>query len=248
MLDMGFAPDVRRVLQAMPARCQTLLFSATVPKEIRHLADRILRDPVEVAVTPQVTAAPSVTHAVSHVSHREKHGLLERELSQRGSERTIVFTRTKRGANHVCKRLLRAGFRAGVIHSNKSQGARERVLEAFRRGATHILVATDIAARGLDVENITLVVNYDLPEVAESYVHRIGRTGRAGKEGAAMSFCDASERPLLADIERLLRFQIPVVGRLAAAPARARRRRWRPDRRRPTVEGIRNVARGNVWR
>src|SRR5262249_27275434 len=157
-------------------------FSATMPSEIRRMADDILRDPVEVAASPEVSAARSVTHAVRHVPHGEKHGMLEEELARQGNDRAIVFTRTKRGANRVCDGLVRSGFRAGVIHGNKSQGARERVLAAFRRGATRVLVATDLAARGIDVDDIALVVNFDLPEVAESYVHRIGRTGRAGRE------------------------------------------------------------------
>jgi ATP-dependent RNA helicase RhlE len=227
MLDMGFAPDVKRILHAMPARDQTLFFSATMPWEIRRLADAILRDPVEVAASPQASAAASVTHTVRHVPHGEKHEALEEELVRQGGDRALVFTRTKRGANRVCERLVRSGFRAGAIHGNKSQGARERVLEAFRRGGTRVLVATEIAARGIDVDDIALVVNYDMPELAESYVHRIGRTGRAGREGAAISLCDASERPMLADIERLLRTRIPVVGCAPRAPSRSRRRRYR---------------------
>jgi ATP-dependent RNA helicase RhlE len=212
MLDMGFLPDVRRLLARMPRRGQTLFFSATMPREIRRLADDILRSPAQIEVAPEVTAAPSVSHAVWHVPHADKRGLIERVLaSDAGGRRAIVFTRTKRGANRVCDNLVRAGFCAGVIHGNKSQNARERVLDAFREGTTRVLVATDIAARGIDVEDVGLVVNYDLPNEAESYVHRIGRTGRAGNEGAAVSFCDREERPLLAGIERLLRFRIPVV-------------------------------------
>jgi ATP-dependent RNA helicase RhlE len=222
MLDMGFLPDVRRILARMPKRRQTLFFSATMPDEIRRLAGDILRDPVKVAVAPEVTAAPSVTHTVRHVSHAEKRALLERLVREAEGKRVIVFTRTKHGANRVSDHLTRAGHSAGVIHGNKSQSQRERVLGAFRRGDTRVLVATDLAARGIDVDDVGLVVNYDLPNVAESYVHRIGRTGRAGNDGAAVSFCDPSERPLLWDIERLLKFRIPIVaedGTTAEPPA-----------------------------
>jgi ATP-dependent RNA helicase RhlE len=221
MLDMGFVQDVRRILARIPRRDQTLFFSATMPPEIRRLADEILRKPVQIAVTPEVTAAPSVSHLVWHVANGGKRALVEKVLSSdSAARRAIVFTRTKRGANRVCEQLGRAGFSCGVIHGNKSQNARERALDAFRDGSMRVLVATDVAARGIDVDDVGLVVNYDLPEVPESYVHRIGRTGRAGNEGAAVSFCDHEERPLLAGIERLLRFRIPVAG-TADAPAAA---------------------------
>jgi ATP-dependent RNA helicase RhlE len=232
MLDMGFVEDVRRILRRMPARTQTLFFSATMPNEIRRLGNDILDSPVEIAVTPQGTAAAGVTHAVWHVPHEAKHVLVTRILCKHDEPRALVFTRTKRGANRLCDRLVRDGFAAGVIHGNKSQPARERALQAFRRGTTRILVATDIAARGIDVDDIGLVVNYDLPNAAESYVHRIGRTGRAGKAGAAVSLCDASERSNLADIERLLRFRIPVLGsEHARGTSRGPRRREAPRRR-----------------
>jgi ATP-dependent RNA helicase RhlE len=238
MLDMGFVQDVQRILARMPRRGQTLLFSATMPHEVRRLADDILRDPVQIAVTPEVTAAPSVSHAVWHVPQAEKRGLVQRVLSGAG-RRAIVFTRTKHGANHLCDHLVGAGFSADVIHGNKSQNARNRVLDAFRRGATRVLVATDVVARGIDVDDVGLVVNYDLPDAAESYVHRIGRTGRAGNDGEAVSFCDHAERPLLADIERILCFRIPVAGtegpREAATAGDAPRggpRRYRGTRRR----------------
>jgi ATP-dependent RNA helicase RhlE len=212
MLDMGFLPDVRRILARMPRREQMLFFSATMPDEIRRLASEILRDPVTIAVTPDVTAAASVTHSVWHVPQVEKRAVVERLVRDAGDKRVIVFTRTKHGANRLATQLERAAFSAGVIHGNKSQSARERVLGAFRRGETRVLVATDLAARGIDVDDVALVINFDLPNVAESYVHRIGRTGRAGNEGTAVSLCDPSERLLLGDIERLLRFRIPVVG------------------------------------
>jgi ATP-dependent RNA helicase RhlE len=165
---------------------------------------------------------------VWHVAQGGKPALVQRILSEDHGRRAIVFTRTKRGANRLCDHLVRSGFPAGVIHGNKSQGARERVLEAFRHGTTRVLVATDIAARGIDVQDVGLVVNYDLPNVAESYVHRIGRTGRAGNTGAAVSFCDQSERSLLTDIERLLRFRIPVMGHEAGRPEAQRGPRVEP--------------------
>src|SRR5262249_37291168 len=158
------------VLRQMPKREQTLLFSATMPSEIRRLADDILREPIEIFINPQVTAAPSVTHAVWHVPHAEKRALVERVLSQDTTRRAIIFTRTKHGADRVCRRLVGSGFSAGAIHGDKSQGARERALRAFREGTMRVLVATDIAARGIDVDDIGLVVNYDLPTIAESYV------------------------------------------------------------------------------
>ena len=213
MLDMGFVHDVRRIFARMPNRRQTLLFSATIPNDIRGLANELLRSPVTVSATPEVTAAPTVTHAVWHVSQTEKRPLMLRVLSEDvRKRRAIVFTRTKHRANRVFDQLVQAGLSAGVIHGNKSQNARERVLESFRQGATRVLVATDIAARGIDVDDVGLVVNYDLPDVAESYVHRIGRTGRAGNDGAAVSFCDVVETSLLRDIEHLLKFRIPVAG------------------------------------
>ena len=207
MLDMGFIHDVRRVLTRLTNRKQTLFFSATMPPEIKRLADDILRSPEAIAVTPKVTAAPTVTHAVHHVSHADKRPLLLRVLGGE-ARRAIVFTRTKHGANRIGEHLARAGISSGVLHGNKSQNARERTLDAFRDGSVRVLVATDIAARGIDVDDVGLVVNYDLPNVAESYVHRIGRAGRAGASGAAVSFCDPTERPLLWDIERLLAFRI----------------------------------------
>jgi ATP-dependent RNA helicase RhlE len=219
MLDMGFIKDVRRILSAMPSREQTLLLSATMPQEIRRLANDILRDPVELSLTPKAVAAPSVTHSVWHVPHSEKRALIERLLSEHKEKRAIVFSRTKHAADRISDRLVRAGICAAAIHGNKSQGARERALGAFREGGVRVLVATDLAARGIDVDDIGLVINYDLPNVAESYVHRIGRTGRAGKRGVAMSFCDHSERTLLSDIERLLRFRIPVAGSIAQRAA-----------------------------
>jgi ATP-dependent RNA helicase RhlE len=210
MLDMGFIHDVRRIISTLPARRQTLLFSATMPAEIQALARTMLVDPVRVSVAPSVTTAETVEQSVMFVARADKRSLLERMLRERGVERALVFTRTKRGANRLSEQLERAGIGAAAIHGNKSQGARERALAGFRSGATRVLVATDLAARGIDVEGISHVINYELPDVAESYVHRIGRTGRAGARGLAISFCDHDERALLADIERLIRRRLPV--------------------------------------
>ncbi len=212
MLDMGFINDVRRVLAKLPSLEQTALFSATIPPTIRRLANDILRDPAYVAVEPEVRPAPSVTHGLCHVAQADKRTLLLKVLSEdTDGRRAIVFTRTKHGANRVCAQLVEAGVSAGVIHGNKTQNARERVLDAFRAGTTRVLVATDIAARGIDVDDVGLVVNFDLPHVAESYVHRIGRAGRAGAVGAAVAFCDPTEGPLLAEIEKLVGFRLPVL-------------------------------------
>jgi ATP-dependent RNA helicase RhlE len=216
MLDMGFVHDVRRVVAALPAARQTLFFSATIAGPIETLARTMLANPARVSIAPTVTTAESVDQTVVFVDKADKRALLEKVLREGGQEgdpsRTLVFTRTKHGANRLSEQLDRAGIGSAAIHGNKSQGARERALEAFRRGTTRVLVATDVAARGIDVEGISLVVNFDLPNVAESYVHRIGRTGRAGATGKAISFCDREERSLLADIERLIRKRLPVAG------------------------------------
>jgi ATP-dependent RNA helicase RhlE len=226
MLDMGFVHDVRRVVAVLPAARQTLFFSATISDPIEQLARTMLADPVRVSIAPAVTTAERVDQSVVFVDKADKRTLLERLLREAGSGgdfgRTLVFTRTKHGANRLSQHLDRAGIGSAAIHGNKTQGARERALDAFRRGVTRVLVATDIAARGIDVEGISLVVNFDLPNVAESYVHRIGRTGRAGASGRAISFCDREERPLLADIERLIRRRLPARGddpRANAAPS-----------------------------
>ena len=244
MLDMGFVHDVRRVTAALPARRQTLLFSATIPPSIEALARSMLVDPVRVSVAPAVTTAETVEQSVMFVARADKRVLLERVLRGEEVVRAIVFTRTKHGANRLSEQLGRAGIDSAAIHGNKSQGARERALEAFRAGTTRVLVATDLAARGIDVDGISHVINYELPNVAESYVHRIGRTGRAGAVGRAISFCDRDERALLTDIERFIRRRLPVAeGELPpefAAPETAappqdpvrprRQHRWRGPR------------------
>jgi ATP-dependent RNA helicase RhlE len=214
MLDMGFIHDVRRVIALLPERRQTLFFSATMPPDIQELSKRILVDPARVAVTPVASTAEKIRQSVCFVDGADKRALLERVLGDPAIKRALVFTRTKHGANRVAAQLARARIGAEAIHGNKSQNARERALASFKRGDTRVLVATDIAARGIDVEGISHVINFDLPEVPESYVHRIGRTARAGASGEALSFCNGEERPLLHAIERLIRMRIPVAAEL----------------------------------
>jgi len=210
MLDMGFIHDIRRVIDQFPAKRQTLFFSATMLRVIQGLADTILRNPVRVAVTPVATPAEAVEQRVHFVEKSEKIKLLKHLLDGPSIKNALVFTRTKHGADAVTKQLERCQVRAEAIHGNKSQNAREKALASFKRGATRVLVATDIAARGLDIVDLSHVVNFDLPNEPESYVHRIGRTGRAGASGIALSFCSFEERPFLAGIERLIRRHLPV--------------------------------------
>ena len=231
MLDMGFIHDVRRVIRALPAQRQTLFFSATMPPEIARLADGILTDPVRVGIRPVASTAERIEQSVMFVEQADKRPLLGRVLEDAAIERALVFTRTKHGADRVVKQLAQDGVAADAIHGNKSQNARTRALERFRSGAGRVLVATDIAARGIDVDGVTHVINYDLPNVPESYVHRIGRTARAGNSGIAISFCDAEERAYLRDIEALIKARIPVVADHPWHSAAARSRR--PQRRQP---------------
>ena len=211
MLDMGFIHDVRRVIKELPERRQTLLFSATMPAAISELSKRILNKPVRVEVTPASTTVERIEQSVLFVEKRDKTRLLADVLAVPEIERALVFTRTKRGANRVVQKLERAKVIAEAIHGNKSQSARQRALQNFKDGRTRVLVATDIAARGIDVEGISHVINYDLPNIPESYVHRIGRTARAGAGGRAISFCDVDERAYLRDIERLIRQRVEIV-------------------------------------
>jgi len=211
MLDMGFIHDVRKILGLLPKRRQTLLFSATMPADIARLAEGMLTDPVKVAVTSVSSTAERIEQSVLFVDQANKRALLGEVLKNPEIRRALVFTRTKHAADRVCRQLGSIKVAADAIHGNKSQGARQRALEDFRRGRIRVLVATDIAARGIDVDGVTHVINYDLPNVPESYVHRIGRTARAGAVGAAISFCDAEERAYLRDIERLIRQRVPVV-------------------------------------
>jgi len=210
MLDMGFLPDVKRIIAALPKKRQTFFFSATMPPDIRSLANQLLIDPASVAVAPISTTAERIDQHVFFVDKSDKTSLLIDLLETDESiGQTLVFTRTKHGANRLVKKLGKAGIDAAAIHGNKSQNARERALGAFKKGDLRLLVATDIAARGIDVEGITHVVNFDLPNVPETYVHRIGRTARAGASGISFSFCDVEERPYLADIERLIKQHVP---------------------------------------
>lgn len=211
MLDMGFIHDVRKIIAVLPVKRQTLLFSATMPQDIQDLADRILIKPMRVEVTPQATTVEKVEQSVFFVNKQDKRALLEHLLADRSVQRALVFTRTKHGANKLVQQLERGNIQAEAIHGNKSQTARERALANFKSGKTRVLVATDIAARGIDVDDVTHVINYDLPNEPESYVHRIGRTARAGASGIAYSFCDAEEQAYLRDIEKLIRLHVPVV-------------------------------------
>jgi ATP-dependent RNA helicase RhlE len=211
MLDMGFIQPIRQILSKIPAKRQSLFFSATMPREIGQLADEMLRDPVRVSVSPATKTADRVTQSVIHVDPQRKPALLVSLLADPALRRALVFTRTKRGADKVARHLAVAGIRIAAIHGNKSQKQREIALAEFRAGRIRGLVATDIAARGIDVDGVTHVINYDLPVTPESYVHRIGRTGRAGAEGIAISLCGGEERGLLRDIERLTRQSIPSV-------------------------------------
>jgi ATP-dependent RNA helicase RhlE len=203
MLDMGFVHDVRRVLQLLPPKKQSLFFSATMPPEAQALADGLLHDPVTVAVAPVSATADRIEQALYFVEKNDKRRLLVDLLRDRQMSRVLVFSRTKHGANRVAEHLEKSNIGAAAIHGNKSQGARERALAGFKSGALRVLVATDLAARGIDVDDVSHVINFDLPNVPETYVHRIGRTARAGASGIALSFCEQEERPYLADIERL---------------------------------------------
>jgi superfamily II DNA/RNA helicase len=215
MLDMGFIHDIRKIVSKLPTERQTLLFSATMPRDIAELADQMLRDPVKVAVTPPASTVERVEQRIIHVDRGAKSAILAELLKGEAVNRALVFTRTKHGADKVVRGLIRDGVAAEAIHGNKSQNQRERVLAAFRKGQVRTLVATDIAARGIDVDGITHVVNFDLPNIPETYVHRIGRTARAGADGIAISLCEGEERAFLRDIERLIRTTIPSTDRRA---------------------------------
>jgi ATP-dependent RNA helicase RhlE len=209
MLDMGFIHDIRRILKLLPSARQSLLFSATYSDEIEQLANGLLRDPVTIAVARRNTAAERVSQLVHPVAKERKRELLSHLIHSQGWGQVLVFTRTKHGANRLTDQLIRDGIAAAAIHGNKSQTARTNALAGFKRGAVRALVATDIAARGLDIDQLPYVVNFELPNVPEDYVHRIGRTGRAGSAGAAFSLVSPEERKLLVDIERLLKREIP---------------------------------------
>jgi ATP-dependent RNA helicase RhlE len=245
MLDMGFIDDIRRVIAALPARRQTLMFSATIPAEIRFLAEGILHDPVEVRVTPHAPAAETVQHAVYFVERAQKQALLEHVLKDSAITRALVFTRTKRGADRVSRHLKWAKIQADAIHSDRTQGARQKALQDFKDGRTRVLVASDIASRGLDVEDISHVINFDMPHDPETYVHRIGRTGRAGASGLAISFCALEERVHLDDIEKMIRQSIAAV---AEHPYLSPLPRREPPAERPAVTGWRRPLKRNLLR
>ena len=215
MLDMGFFPDVKRIVKFLPKKRQTLLFSATIPAEIAELAEKLLHEPEHIAITPSAKPVEKIEQKVYLVEKSEKGELLADIIRQSNVHQTLVFTRTKHGADKVARNLGHADIKARSIHGDKSQNQRQRALEDFKACKIAVLVATDIAARGIDISELPLVINYDLPNVPETYVHRIGRTGRAGQEGTAISFCDRSERPYLKDIEKLIGKRIPVAGEIA---------------------------------
>ena len=241
MLDMGFAKDVRKIVSALPKRRHSLFFAATMSKEVGELAGRLLTDPVRIEVAPQATPVERIEQRIFFVDQKEKNPLLIGLLQQKFLKRVLVFTRTKRRADRVAKVLTKTGIRADAIHGDRTQNQRTSALGGFKAGRLQVLVATDIAARGIDVEDISHVINYDLPNEAESYVHRIGRTGRAGRAGTAYSFCSAEERSFLRDIERLTRTKIREVDHRyhseeaknasGAASEPAPRRTKRPPRR-----------------
>jgi ATP-dependent RNA helicase RhlE len=210
MLDMGFVNDVKKVIAKVPAKRQTLFFSATMPKEIQQLADTILKNPEKVEVTPVSSTADTIQQTLYYVEKNNKKSLLIHLLGDKSIKTALVFTRTKHGADKVVKDLNRVGITAEAIHGNKSQNARQRALTNFKNRTTRVLIATDIAARGIDIDELTHVINYEIPNIPETYVHRIGRTGRAGADGIAFSFCDEEEIEYIRDIHKLIGKQIPV--------------------------------------
>ena len=228
MFDMGFIRDVRRIVGHLPAKRHSMLFSATMPGDVVHLVGEILREPVRVDISPKTIAADNIDQRVYFVEAKDKRALLQDLLRDPAMSRVIVFTRTKHGANKVADQLEKNGHAVEAIHGNKSQNARQRALESFRNGQSRVLVATDIAARGIDVDGISHVINFDLPDVADSFVHRFGRTARAGAGGVAIAFCDPAERGSLKAIERLVKQELTVIGGVRpssneksdAAPAR----------------------------
>ncbi|NQW00984.1 MAG: DEAD/DEAH box helicase, partial [Rhodospirillales bacterium] len=210
MLDMGFAPDVKLIASELPKVHQTAMFSATMAKNVRGLVESLLDHPTKVEVAPVATTVEKIEQRVMFVRKDNKRALLGELLSNAAIERVLIFTRSKHGADNVARHLERSGVQTGVIHGNKSQSQRERAIKAFKGGRLRALVATDIASRGIDVDGITHVINFDLPNEPDSYVHRIGRTGRAGAVGAAISFCDIEEKAYLKDIEKAIRQSVPV--------------------------------------
>lgn len=211
MLDMGFIHDVKKIISLLPKQKQTLLFSATMPDEIQALIEKLLRNPARVEVTPVSSTVDTIDASLYYVDKENKRPLLAHLLKQENFRSTLVFTRTKHGADRVAKFLNKSGIQAAAIHGDKSQGARQTALSHFKSGEIRVLVATDIAARGIDIEELSCVINFDLPNIPETYVHRIGRTGRAGLGGRAISFCDISEKDYVKDIEKLTGKKVPVI-------------------------------------
>jgi ATP-dependent RNA helicase RhlE len=249
MLDMGFIHDVRKVITRLPEKRQTLFFSATMPPEITKLSKSILTDPTRIEVTPVSSTAEKIEQAVYFVEKNDKRSLLIHLLKDEGIKNALVFARTKYGADKIAKELYRANIKADAIHGNKSQSARQNALTAFKDGKIRVLVATDIAARGIDIDELSHVINFELPNIAETYVHRIGRTGRAGLSGKALSFCDVEEREYLRDINKLIEQNIPIVedhpfpsaARFVQAPVVQNN----PMQRRPASHA--NFRRGRSW-
>ncbi len=233
MFDMGFIRDIRKIVAMLPDERQTLLFSATMPAEIARLAEEVLYQPERVEIAAKTVAVERIEQCVHHVEKAEKRNLLVKLLEDPALSRVIVFTRTKRGADQVVKRLSKDSIHAEALHGNKSQNARQRTLDKFRKGRLRVLVATDLAARGIDVDDISHVINYELPNEPESYVHRIGRTARAGAGGVAISLCDGSERKLLRTIERLIKRPLTAVGDVPAAPAGQDNKKGKEGAKRP---------------
>ena len=211
MLDMGFINDIKKVISKVPQKKQTVLFSATSPFEIKKLANSLMQNPVNISIEPVTSTENLIKQGVYYVTRENKRALLKHILGDSSVENALVFTRTKRGADRVVKELTLNRIKAEAIHGNKSQNARERALNGFKNRTTRVLVATDIASRGIDIDKLSHVINFELPEEAETYVHRIGRTGRAGKSGTAMSFCSPEEVPYLRNINKLLRNNIDVI-------------------------------------
>lgn len=248
MLDMGFIHDVKKIIKALPQQRQTLFFSATMPPAISGLANSILNNPVKVQVTPESTTAEKIDQSVFFVGKRDKQSLLVHLITQHNIGRSLVFTKTKHGADRVVKDLRMANIRADAIHGNKSQPARQNALENFKTGRLKVLVATDIAARGIDVDNLTHVINFDLPNVPETYIHRIGRTGRAGASGVSFSFCDREEIALLKDINKLIGQKIAAAEHPFEGNANHQAQHAPPPpprHRRPVNNGVGNKER--VW-
>ena len=243
MLDMGFIHDVRRIIKRLPTERQTMLFSATMPQTIQDLSRSILIDPVKVEANPEATTVEKIDQSLYYVERGEKRDLLKHILQDSASERVLVFTRTKHRANNLAKQLNRARIPAEAIHGNKSQGARTLALARFKSGKSPVLVATDIAARGLDIDAVSHVINFDLPDIPESYVHRIGRTARAGASGIACSFCSVDERKLINGIEKMIRQPIPVVADHPFVSDVPAPKRPSPSRKAPRANRRRRVRR-----